>query len=84
MVVSKTSVGHIRYYRDGAEITEGEYTNILQIIKTKPIAPEGYDYRLNDALGWELYELPTEPTIEESATEEDYIKALERLGVTDD
>lgn len=84
MIVSKTDIGQIRYFRDGVEIAEEEYMNILRIIKNKPSAPEGYDYRLNDAVGWELYELPTEPETEESATEADYIKALERFGVTND
>lgn len=26
----------------------------------QPTAPEGYEYRLNDALVWELHEIPTE------------------------
>ena len=44
---------------DGEEITEEEYNNLLQIIRTKPIAEESYDYRLkNDDLNWELYEVP--------------------------
>ena len=58
--------------------------NILRIIKNRPTAPDGYAYRLTDALEWELYEIPPEEPVEESATEADYLHALERLGVADD
>lgn len=84
MIISKTSVPPIKYYRDGVEITEPEYNEIQSLIKNRPTAPDGYAYRLTDALEWELYELPTEDTTEESATEEDYLTALGRLGVTND
>lgn len=47
------------------EISEAEYNSILDIIRTKPVAPEGYDYRLKADLTWELYELPQ---IEETET----------------
>lgn len=40
------------------EITEQEYNEILEIIHNKPIAENGYDYRLKENLTWELYELP--------------------------
>ena len=30
----------------GTEITEAEYAELLNIIRTKPVASEGYDYRL--------------------------------------
>lgn len=64
----------------GAECTEEEYKNILDIINNSPIAPSGYAYRLTEELEWELYELPPVEE-EELATEEDYILALEQLGV---
>lgn len=48
------------YYHNGKEITAAEYKNILSIIRNKPTAPDGYGYRVNDELEWELYELPTE------------------------
>ena len=39
-------------------ITETEYLVIMEAIKNKPSAPNGYDYRLTTSLKWELYELP--------------------------
>ncbi|MBR5223303.1 MAG: hypothetical protein IKV81_03975 [Clostridia bacterium] len=38
------------------EITEEEYNSLLQIIRNKPIAESGWDYRLKEDLTWELYE----------------------------
>lgn len=51
----------------GKEITETEYNNILEVIRNKPTAPDGYGYRLTDVLEWELYELPAAEDIEEDA-----------------
>ena len=84
MVISKSNTTPVKYYCNGVEITEREYNEIQSLIKNRPTAPDGYAYRLTDALEWELYELPTEDTTEESATEEDYLTALGRLGVTND
>lgn len=49
----------------GIEITEKEYQYLSNIIQNKPIAENGYDYRLKENLTWELYELPI-ITFEES------------------
>ena len=48
----------------GIEITEEEYNNILETIRNKPQAEEGFDYRLKEDLNWELYELPIEEETE--------------------
>lgn len=40
------------------EITEAEYNEILDLIRNKPKAEIGYDYRLKTDLTWELCELP--------------------------
>ncbi len=69
-----------KYYWYGEEITESEYNAIYNMILNKPTAPIGYDYRLTKELEWELYELPPVEDLEE-ATQEDYIAALEQLGV---
>ena len=45
----------------GEEITEAEYNNIVDIIRSSPTAPEGYGYRLKSDLTWELLELPVTP-----------------------
>ena len=66
----------------GTEITAEEYAELLNIIRTKPVASEGYDYRLKSDLTWGLYELPIIPPIEEEATTEDYEAALAELGVS--
>ena len=62
-------------------ITEEEYSSILAVIRNKPTAPDGYDYRLREDLTWELYELPTPEPEDEEATEDDCKFALDTLGV---
>lgn len=42
----------------GEEITETEYDNIMDTIRSSPTATEGYGYRLKSDLTWEIYELP--------------------------
>lgn len=55
----------------GEEITESEYSTIMQKIQNKPVDPNGYQYRLRaDNLEWELVELPPiepEPLTDEEA-----------------
>ena len=68
----------------GREITESEYNNLLGIIRNKPIAESGFDYRLKSDLSWELYELqPITVPEDEEATEADYKAALAELGVSE-
>ena len=50
--------GYIVCLGVGDEITEGEYNKILDKINNRPIAPEGFTYKLTTALKWELCELP--------------------------
>lgn len=45
---------------NGEEITEVEYNTIKNIIDNRPIAPDGYSYKLTESLTWERYELPIE------------------------
>ena len=53
-----------------SEITESEYNAIMQKIRIRPTAPDGYDYKLRaDTLEWELVELP--PVEPEPLTDED-------------
>lgn len=42
----------------GIEITTEEYYSLLELIQNRPIATNGYDYRLKEDLTWEEYELP--------------------------
>lgn len=42
----------------GDEITEAEYTALLDAIKNAPSAEEGFEYRLTEAGQWELFEVP--------------------------
>ena len=43
------------------EITEEEYNELLSVIRSAPVAPEGFTYKLTDGLEWVLEQLPTEP-----------------------
>ena len=40
-------------------ITEEEYNEIKTVIENRPVAREGFDYRLKENLEWEEYEPPT-------------------------
>jgi hypothetical protein len=54
----------------GDEITESEYNELRGIIRTAPLAPGGYTYKLRaDNLEWELVELP--PTPDEPITDDE-------------
>lgn len=67
-------------YRNGEVITEKEYDEIREIVHNKPVAPEGYGYKLTDALEWELYKLPVvEETGEELNETEEKAKAYDIL-----
>lgn len=70
----------------GEEIAEAEYNNLLSVIRNKPTAGSGYDYRLREDLEWELYELPVveeseDENEDEEATAEDYEAALTEVGI---
>lgn len=54
----------------GTEITEAEYNNLLEVIRNKPSAESGFDYRLKADLTWEKYELPPVPEDDEITAEE--------------
>ncbi len=79
-MLSKSNVSK-QYYWCSTEITEAEYNHILGILRNKPTAPSGYDYRLTEELEWELYELPTDEEEEKEATADDYEAALAEMGV---
>ena len=68
-VLSKSAMTG-KYFWRSAEITEAEYNNIMERIRSRPTPPEGYGYRLTDALEWELYEQPAEEETEELTDEE--------------
>ena len=59
----------------GTEITADEYAELLNIIRSKPVATEGYDYRLKTDLTWEVYERPVIPL------EDDEISDTEALNI---
>ena len=73
-IVKGVSVGNI---------TEAEYQAIMDIIRNKPTAEQGFDYRLLEDLTWELYRLPEPVSDDEDteATEADYLASLAELGV---
>lgn len=46
---------------------DAEYKEAIKVMDTRPVPPQGFDYRLKaDSLEWELYEL------EESEVENEY------------
>lgn len=45
-------------------VTDEEYKKIEEALRSRPTAPNGYDYRLTVDLEWELCKLP-EPSSEE-------------------
>lgn len=79
-MLSKSNVSK-QYYWCSTEITEAEYNHILGILRNKPTAPSGYDYRLTEELEWELYEIIADPEEDEEVTTEDYLNALQEMGV---
>ena len=64
----------------GEEITEQEYAEILAVIRNKPTARDGYDYRLKTDLTWEEYALPPiepePPTVEDKAEAYDILMGV--------
>ena len=60
------------------KISESEYYELLSVIRNRPSAPDGYDYKLRaDNLEWELVKLP--PVEPEPVTDEE---ALTRFSNT--
>ena len=64
---------------ENGNIDEAEYLYIIELIKNTPDAPDGFYYRLKENFEWELCEFHIEENAE--ATEGDYQKSLESLGV---
>lgn len=62
----------------GNEITESEYSHLLDVIRAAPAAPDGYQYKLHsDTLEWELAELPpAHPEEDTEATAEEIAAAI--------
>lgn len=44
----------------GVEVSESEYSEILEVISTKPPCTETTDYRLKSDLTWEPYQIELE------------------------
>ena len=63
------------------EITREEYETILSVIENRPMAEPGYTYKLRTDLSWELCEVPSVTEEDTEAMEEDFLAALEELGV---
>ena len=47
------------------EISKEEYENILQVIRTIPKAPQGFEYKLTKSLTLRMCQLPQEEIIAE-------------------
>jgi hypothetical protein len=73
--------GYIRGIGTGAsgdEIAEEEYNALLEIIRTKPKADDGYNYKLKADLTWELYELP-HVDVHDDVTDEEFMRMIEEV-----
>lgn len=66
----------------GTEITEQEYAEILAVIRNKPTARDGYDYRLKADLVWEDYKLPPVEPADDDLTADEALDII--LGGTAD
>lgn len=62
----------ISEHRGITEISEKEYNELQKIIIERPIAQNGYEYRLKEDLTWEMYEI-TEAEYEEAVKENENI-----------
>lgn len=87
MILQKTSSGCC--FCDGVQITDDRYAEIAAALAAKPDAPAGYEYRLTEALVWELYDLPSDdaPVIYTEAelaelTNAELEQILYRYGIT--
>ena len=66
---------------DDIAISEQEYNELLSVIQSRPVPPEGYEYVLTTSLEWQLVEVPPVDEDENEAEEADFINALNRMGV---
>jgi hypothetical protein len=62
---------------DGIEITAAEYSELLDLIRNKPTAEVGFDYRLKEDLTWELVEVPIVDPAEEEISSEELLTMIE-------
>lgn len=60
----------------GEEISETKYNEILDIIRNRPEAPEGYSYRLTSDIEWELYEASIVEDTDPELTEAEILNIL--------
>ena len=60
----------------GGNITKDEYNGLMELYRSKPKAPAGYDYRLKETLEWELYEVPKPEAPEGSGYTEAQLLAM--------
>lgn len=61
------------------EITAEEHSEILSLIKSKPTAEAGYDYRLKEDLTWELVEVPVVETEDEEISGDELLTMIEEV-----
>lgn len=67
----------------GVKITDSVYQGIMQAVKNRPVAADGYIYRLREDLTWELSELPpvTDISDDDELTEEEAYNII--MGVSE-
>lgn len=65
--------------KGGEEISAEEYSEILALIKSKPEAEAGYDYKLKEDLTWELVEAPTIDPTEDEISGDEFLAMVEEV-----
>lgn len=66
MFITKNNGYIVAFGKAENEEASKEYNRLTEVMKSKPVAESGYDYRLKEDLTWELLELPV---IEEAPTD---------------
>lgn len=61
---------------NGKEISREEYDNILSVIRDRPTAQNGYEYRLKENLTWELFEVDDIPEEDGEISDSDALSII--------
>lgn len=67
------------YFWHDKPITAEEYTEILAMFRNRPIAPDGYGYKLTESLEWELYELPAVEETDDEISGDELLSMIEEV-----
>lgn len=63
----------------GTPITDEEYENIRSILRNRPTAESGYEYRLKEDLTWELVESPAVDPVDDEISGYELLSMIEEV-----